>query len=383
MTARSSALTHESVVVELKAIREKSLGALRKLRLPALHEAAHLAGMATTDRQPEPAAIEVLLRKAVEHLDGGHYQEAAEFTFGLVGGTKLALSTERRRQAARVFHVAPETFRKKHEKLIIEQTAEGVLALCHEEAMRTAHLQMEKRHPADTRLAVAWVERFEAYYRVWTPVYALASDLRAALRTYSEEPADHLPWDPNSEKSYDPLHQARGYARSALFWYTRFLLELRRFMNKHGGLWLLSDTTVEERVSDAVYRIGWHNPISEENDSWLRRALADSRYEEAEVFYSSLVSTNMGERTAGTWQRFVNDGYEAEQAGDTAASQVHSTIEACDDYTKLIDEDWLKIADWYSPGAKAPRGIDGQQLYEAHLRGLTGRRVGLSTGKST
>ena len=358
---------HEAVVDELKLVREGGLGKLRRLHLPALHLAAVAAGLTTAESQPDPAAIEDLIRKAVDRFDGGDFEEAAQYTFGLVAGTKLAPSQERRRQAAKVCNVASETFRKTHEKTILEQTGEGVLALARDTAMRRANVEMQRRHPADSRLAVAWVERFEAYSRIWTPVYALAADLEAALDHYRSEPADHLPWDPDSEQPYDPLHEAWGYARSALYRYAQFLLEMKRFMSRHGGMWLFSDAERETEIGDMVYRIGWHNPINEENDSWLRRALSTSQLEEAEPFYVRLRSSTQGEMIHGIWQKFVHDGHEAWVAGDTTASQVHNTMTACNEYVKAIDDEWLRIADWYAPGSSRPSGTSAAVLYAGHI----------------
>lgn len=373
MTAEIRDLEHSDIAEELKVLRERGLGATRRLSLPNLHEATIRSGIGASEKL-NPAAIEELVRKAVPHLGGGPHQEAAEYTFGLIAGTKLAPSTERRRQASKLLHVEPETFRRRHEKEIIDEVAEGVLALCHNQEMRIAHLQMEQRHPADTRLAVAWVERFEAYYRIWTPVYALKADLEAALATYKKEPSDHLQWDPNSVEAFDPVKEAQGYARSALYWYARFLLAEKRFIDERGGLWLFSDAEVEVVVSDSVYRIGWHNPINEENDSWLRRKLADSRYQEAEHFYRSLQGSSMGEHIHSLWQQFVLDGHESEINGDVSASQVHSTTAACDQYRRSVDDDWMRIADWYAPGSTPPRGVDGADLY---------RRIVDATGQQT
>lgn len=365
---------HATVVKELRLVRERSLGALRRLNLPGLHTAATAAGLTTTDSQPEPAAIEALIRKAVDRFDGGAYQEAAQYTFGLIGGTKFEVASERRRQAAKACNVSSETFRKSHEKVILEQTGEGVLALAHDAAMRRANVEMQKRHPADSRLAVAWVERFEAYYRIWTPVYGLAADLRAALQTYADEPADHLPWDPDSEQPYDPVKEAQGYARSALYRYACFLLEVKRFMARHGGMWLFSDVERESDIRDAIYRIGWHNPINEENDSWLRRALATSQLEEAEPFYVALRASNQGEMIHGVWQKYIHDAHVAEIDGDTTASQVHNTLKACDDYVRYVDDEWLRIADWYTPGLPAPSGIGGATLYTDQIAAVEDKR---------
>lgn len=351
-------------------MREKNLGALRQLKLPALYQAAAVAGLMTTEKGPEPAAIEDLIRRAVDRFDGGDYQEAAQYTFGLIGGTKFQPAVERRRQAASAVGRVPDTFRKSYEKTVIDQTAEGVLALARDAAMRRANVEMQKRHPADSRLAVAWVERFEAYFRIWTPVYALAADLEAALAMYKEEPADHLPWDPNSDQPFDPMHEAWGYARSALYRYTQFLLEIKRFMSRHGGMWLFSESKRENEISDTIYRINWHNPINEENDSWLRRALATTQLEEAHPFYGQLKASTQGEMIHGIWQRFVRDGHDAEVAGDATASQVHSTIAACKEYVAALDEEWLLIADWYAPGSTKPSGVSATELYADHVAAI-------------
>src|SRR4051794_37219332 len=89
---------HDALVDELRLVRESGLRALRQLHLPGLHHAAAAADLTTTEMQPEPAAIEQLIRQAVDRLDdGGRYKEAAKYTFGLVGGTRLETAPERRR----------------------------------------------------------------------------------------------------------------------------------------------------------------------------------------------------------------------------------------------------------------------------------------------
>jgi hypothetical protein len=219
---------------------------------------------------------------------------------------------------------------------------------------------------------VQWVERFEAYYRIWTPVYALGANLAAAIATRREEPADHPPWDPDSSEPYDPEDQADGYGRYALYAYAQFRLELKRFMTRHGGLWLLSDVDVEQQVADAVYRIGWHNPLNEDDDSWLRRFLADSRHEEPQHFAQMLKATSIGSQTLLEWQQYVASCDCADVEQGQEGCQVHATIQACHDYCDLIDADWLKIADWYRPGSMPRRGVTGAMLYEQITHGRRG-----------
>jgi hypothetical protein len=274
----------------------------------------------------------------------------------------------RREEAAVQYGVVLETFRKKPERELLGQIAEAVLGICHDARLRRTRLDMEtRRHPADSRLAVQWVERFEAYYRIWTPAYALAANLEAALETYLEQPSDHLPWDATKARPYDPEVQARGYARSALYNLTQFHLEVRRFMSKHGGLWLLSDPQIEEDVSSAVYRIAWHNPLNDEHESFLRRHLADTRHEETEHFWNVIQGLPEGLRIYELWQDMVREGVGLTTDEEKAGSQVWLTIAACSDYARLIDEDWLRIADWYRPGSSPQRDVSGKTLYGALL----------------
>ena len=371
MVGKSRVPSFDEVMSDLKKVREQSVGRLRRLDLPALRTATQFTDLADDD--VEPAAIVELLRKAVDTLGGGSLQEAAEYSLGLVDGTALWSSKMRRDKAADRYGIVAETFRKKPEHELLEQVAEGVLAQCHDARLRRTRLDMENhRHPADSRLAVQWVERFEAYYRIWTPVYALAADLEAALITYTHEPSDHYPWDPTSTEPYVPEMHAQAYARSALYHYANYQLELKRFMSKHGGLWLLSDADTEKEVADAIYRVGWHNPLNEDDDSFLRRHLADSRHEEAEHFTQILHSFPIGERIHDEWQAFVIEGLGKDSDEQKTGSQVHLTIQACKEYCDQIDADWLKIADWYRPGSEPARGATtGRTLYE----GLVARRL--------
>lgn len=358
---------YDAVVSDLRLVREKGLGNLRRYAVPALYAACGFCDL-LTGTGPEPAAVETLLRKTVGGLGGGRSGEAAEYTFGLVQGTKLWSATERRKAAAKAQGVSTERFRKGYEGLLIEQMAEGILAACHERKMREARVNLERRHPADSRLAVQWVERFEAYYRIWTPIYHLAADLEAAVHSRREEPNEYPPWATDSDEPYDQELQALGYGRYALYAYAAYQLELHKFMSKHGGLWLLSDHEVEQQVADAVYRIGWHNPMNEDDDSWLRRTLADARHQESEHFHHVVLASHTGQDLYREWQEYVASCECPAAEQGQSGCQVHQTITACKEYCALIDEEWLKVADWYHPGARPVRGVEGRELYEQHIK---------------
>lgn len=129
MVLSPTAATLPEIVAELGMVRAHGLVGLRKLELPALHAASavHSGG---DDGEILPAAVEALLRDAVETLGGGALQIAAQYTFGLAHGAREWAAQDRRRRAADAFRVGTERFRKHHEKVVIEETAEAVLALC-------------------------------------------------------------------------------------------------------------------------------------------------------------------------------------------------------------------------------------------------------------
>ncbi|MFB2556757.1 hypothetical protein [Herbiconiux liangxiaofengii] len=361
---------YEAVMADLRAVRGVGIGRLRKIQTPALDQIARLTDAVSKDELLEPTSVRALLRTAVAELGGGSVQEAGEYLLGLYPGTQLWSSKMRREDAAKLFGTEYETFRKAPETELLGMIADAVLDQKRTAALREARVEIEaRRHPADSRLAVQWVERFEAYNRMWTPAWALAADLEAALATYLEKPAPHPPWDPTLDQPFDPIEQAQMYARSALYRLAHFELELKRFMSRYGGMWLLSDAEREVEISDVVYKITWHNNLTSEDESFLRRLLADSRHEEADHFIATLLSLSQGRRIEKKWQYLVRQAVgQSEEEKDL--DQVRQTIAACHRYCELVDQEWLKIADWYRPGTSLTRGVDATVLYTGHIRGV-------------
>lgn len=193
MPVESRAPSYDDLVTDLKVLREKGLIRLRTLHLPALQQAARACGESERE-QHDPPAIETMLRRAVEQL-GGELGEACGYLFGLVPGTRGWKPTDLRERAASLYNMQPETFRKEPEQLHVGQVAEEVLKLCHEQRLRLERVKLERRHPADSRLAIQWLDRFEAYYRLWTPISRLGDDLLAAITTRREPDSEQPPWD--------------------------------------------------------------------------------------------------------------------------------------------------------------------------------------------
>ncbi len=377
--------SQSALVAELRKLREKGMTALRSLELAALAEAAFLAGEAdSADYALEPAPQEALLRKAVMRLGDGKLGDAAAKDFGLTPGTKARTSSVRRRAAADVFQQDPEAFRTSTERTLIDELAEEILRLVHEQRMRQAHVAMQRRHPADTRLAVQWAERFEAYYRMYSPLTALAGDLAAARDTllYDRVAPGWLP----EGQEWDYIAQAQGYVRYALYHYAHFQLQLKRFMVSHGGLWLLADQEQEYELANAVYSITWQNCLSERDDSWLRSVLIDTKHEELHHFLEVLAADSIGPATHQEYQEWfarceclplpIVEGWKlpeernapgmygemerkqiaaALESGEAVLKedcQVHATIQACQKYVQLVDGGWEGIVDWWRAGMR-------------------------------
>lgn len=366
MASERAAAKHEDLVRELQDLAHVGVGRLREISTPTLRLVAESLDL-MDEGDLEPAPVVRLLRDAVDGFGGGDTQDQAEYLLGLRQGTELWPVKRRQNAAAESADMNPETFRKDPQRQLLSLFADKVLDLLYDKGLRHARLAMEQhRHPADSRLAVQWVERFEAYNRIWTPVWALGADLEAALHTYGEQPAEHPPWDQQSDKPWDPVARAQEYARDALYDYASYHLELKRFKSRHGGMWLMSSPEVETETSDAIYRIGWQNSFTRDEDALLRRTLADSRLEENDHFWRILLSTSAGQRIHDAWQELVRDGV-GREGEDRNASHAWLTIEACQDYCRLIDEDWVRIADWYRPESKPSRGVNAKDLYDKYV----------------
>ncbi len=152
--------THDQLLADLRNLRERGLTRLRDTRMDALDAAVALyrhnvpAPGARLPAEPyRPAAVEELLRQAIVELGGGRLAAAAEYTFGLATGTRDWTVGERRKEAASIYGVSTERFRKHHEQIVVDQTAEAVLRLCMPAAaLHPAYPADLPRSPAVIRL---------------------------------------------------------------------------------------------------------------------------------------------------------------------------------------------------------------------------------------
>jgi len=120
--------TLDQVIADLRVLRERGLVRLRHTDLGQLGIVAARTGVLAA-AGGGPAGVEAVLRAAVDNLGGGTLGAAAAATFGLGRGARDRPAQDRRRQAALVYGVSVERFRKHHERIVIEQVAEEIMKL--------------------------------------------------------------------------------------------------------------------------------------------------------------------------------------------------------------------------------------------------------------
>jgi hypothetical protein len=350
-------------VKELGEVRRAGLTKLRSTATASLQDCAE-----RVSGSREPSGVEALLRRSVDRLEGGELGESASYLFGLEAGTRGRSPTELRRLAAdRVYGISSENFRKLREPTVIRQVAEAILALCVDMNMRDEHAKLTERHPADTRLAVQWVDRFQDYYRLFYPASALATSLVKTRQAFLSN---------QSGKSENQRRSPQDSIVAALYFYASFHHEHKKWRLKYGGLYLFSSPTVELRIADAVYAICSLNSLTQRQDSLLRIAISNSD-EEMEPFLNTLEATPDGQALV---QEFANwcstchcvwrEGSEIMgrshhipgEPGIALECQPHQVIQACDEFMALVDDDWAMIADWYkTPVPLTPYGGESRR----------------------
>ena len=356
---------HDELVRDLRRWRAGGVLKLRLLGLPALRRAAIASGLAdTTAEAAEPAVVKDLVRRALTSITGSATGRCALVLLGLDPNTFDVAPHLLREDAAEIYGVSWERFRREPQARVLGVVADAILEQCVAHRARLARLALERRHPADTRLAVHWLERFEAYFQIWTPVYALAADLTAYRATVLEP---DRPWDRLAEGEDDPAYsqedQAGGYASFALFHFAGVMAALQAFVARYGGLWLLSSAQAEAHTRDALYAVASATTMNERDRSWLRTAI-DEAGGEMDGFMARLDRDSIGLATLEEWQEWLDScrcswavtSHDPEveyfptaryHEGIEAGCLVHQTVEAANRYCTIIEGEWMRVADWY------------------------------------
>lgn len=283
---------------------------------------------------PEDHAVAALglIREAAVRVDGETHGAVA-ILLGLAPGTRGSLLKDRRSRAAAALFISPEHLRKEREPTLIKAVADELHAADSAWRFRQRHRERGERLPEQTTLGVDWLAQHRSYRRIWSPVTGMRNDVLVLV--------DYLRADEEDQPAIaDRL--------CAITWhYTRFLLELAAFVEREGGLWLLSDPDNEVAAADAIYRIGLHVPLGETDNSWLRTLLLDASHQELDGFTDALIAAR--ERRCelmAAWLAWARDcTVDLDQPHERC--ELHAWLAACDDFIRLIDDDWYRVADWY------------------------------------
>lgn len=297
------------------------------------------AKSATGSTDDRAAALQGLLTEAAVRVDGVRDGTTAAL-LGLARGYRGSLLKTRRAQAAALLNVGVDHFRKEREEGLLEALADELYALDAAFRLRHRHRMEGERRPEESALRIDWLAQHRSYRRIWTPVTGMRNDLIVLLCYLRGTPGDR----PGIS---DRL--------SSLTWfYARFLRELERFVEREGGLWLLADAESEERVSSAIYSLGFNTPFGEADDSWFRLLLRQAEAEELDPFTDLLIAAGEPRRELmAAWMEWAGS-CSGDLGRDDPGCEVHAWFSAAEEFIRLIDEDWLRVADWYRAFDIAP-----------------------------
>ncbi len=265
-------------------------------------------------------------------------REMAARTWGLLGRRGRSLTSD--------------SFLKRQQSKFCEQLADWLLEYDREYRLKQTRNQMELGAPADRAVAVDWLDRFQYYYRVWTDLVSLKHDFEAFLIRRGKDPDDPaLP----------------SYYESSLWFYALEQLDVDRFVEERGGIWLFSDIEVEQQVADALYHVSWHAPASTVDASWLALAARNADVPNAFRFRQALRTVKRGRQILRRWAIWLNK-CKCDLRKPSPKCEVHRVIRFCRFYAETIDREWRSIASWYSRAPARPHvdTIDLAALYEQY-----------------
>jgi hypothetical protein len=325
----------EGLVRELKRLREQGLLRVDSLDLPQVVRVARELGvLGEKDERLTLPVAELLLKRAVDRLEDGPLAEQATTGLGLASGLRGVPQGERRRQACDIYNeaydkeIVASSYRKGPETAVFTEVALELLAL-HPDDMRLPGDAEQVESLRAGRLEIDWLGRFESYYRIWTPLAQLKADLEAVLETRRNGGAAEL---------------MAEYSSYAFFAYTRFSVELERFLAEHGGMWVLTNQDAEVDVADAVHQVWWYTPLSERDDSWLRMALGATETLELHEFLSLLERTTpTGPALLAEWREWC-EGCSCAVDRPHPACRLHQVVHYIDLYLDIIEAEWQRVA---------------------------------------
>ncbi len=326
--------------------------------LPCLLSLACVAGPAQESGEPPQVELIRVLKRVLEPIKTEGPGHALELLLGLADTTRgYDAITRRKRTMMSLDPPLPpdyqhQSFYRRRVPPMLAFLADELVEYDTAYRMRDTHERLAAKLPASPSLAVLWLERFEYYYRIWTDLSGLESDLTVYLRVRSDAQAT------------DDQRERRR--RSSLWFLARFYLHLDQFVDHKGGLWLLGDEEQAQLVADSTWYIGFHPPVTQQDSSWLSFAALEEPVPALHLFTRKLDEDDTGRQILARWRAWLEACQCDPQAPDEDC-EVHTVLRHCARYIEIIDAEWNRIVEWFT-GPPGKSLITPEQVAEMNQR---------------
>jgi hypothetical protein len=216
--------------------------------------------------------------------------------------------------------ITVSSFKKRREPQLM-----GFLAT---ELLAAEWRRLQQSEGRSLAVQVDWLPRFEQLYRIWTPVYALRTDLKRAL----------------AEKR-EGGNELDRFATSSLYHFARYWWEVEVNTRNYGGMVLLLDAQTEGQIADAISLIRQSSPFHEREGSALARAV--SRRGDLLIGFEDALQTDPAfSQLLEIWKAWIA-ACECQRHLPATDCDVHKVISQCRIYVMGVQQGWYDFADWY------------------------------------
>jgi hypothetical protein len=213
---------------------------------------------------------------------------------------------------------------------LLERMAEHLSLRDSEFVAETRRLaQRARRPPLESAMRIDWLARFEFYYKMWGPASGLRHDLELALHHHKRV----------------EVAAAELFTRKSLYYYAKYLAELKHFEDERGGLWILPNTKTENAIADSSWLIRKTSPLTEVDESMLCVALAE--FPELALFIHATFTEPYLQPIVNPWRDWIYACQCARPRHPRKDCKIHKTIKWAALYMDALDAQWDFLADWY------------------------------------
>lgn len=228
-------------------------------------------------------------------------------------------------------YVAPRHFLER-ERDLYQPLADFLLEEVAIVRSRRAHEAMARGDGDQSAAALFVARQFQYYYRVFTPMGAVASDLMEYLIRRNREP--DMP--PTNEILDD-----------AVWYFAQWQLAVTRFIADLGGNWIASTPEAEADIVGLLDTAERRLPFGDWDASLLRLALLEAPHGERVTFEQHLQRGKLRlryRRRLRTWIERCDCNLRRPKL---KSCEPHQAITAMEQFTVLIDREWYRLAKWY------------------------------------